>query len=567
MAKTVAIGLDRFDEVIRGNYFYVDKTAWIREWWEKGDKVTLITRPRRFGKTLGMSMLEQFFAVNGVQSSELFQGLKIWKDEKYQKLQGTYPVISISFASIKEHNYENIRKRMNQIFVNLYADHSYLLDSGVLTKADKDYFQSITADMDEVTAAAALHQLSRYLSHYYGKKTIILLDEYDTPMQEAYLTGFWEELVSFARSLWNLTFKTNPYMERAIMTGITRVSKESVFSDLNNLKVVTVASDLYADAFGFTEEEVSNALEEYGLLSQKEAVKDWYNGFRFGSCDGIYNPWSVLSFLSERKIAPFWVNTSSNKIVGELLQHGNRDIKADFEVLLQAGTIEAVINEEIVFDELEDSQEAVWSFLLASGYLKIVAVDSSAFLHQFFGEMKYRLALTNGEVRWMFAALVRRWFSVVSPQYQQFVKALLEDDVERMNTSINQISSKTFSFFDVGGEAQAEGFYHGFVLGLVVQLADRYRITSNRESGDGRYDVMLEPFAKKEPAMILEFKAVDRAGGEAAVQNALQQALGQIRDKRYDTELMARGIKKGQIRIYGLVFRGKEVRIAGEGLR
>ncbi len=456
MAKTAAIGLDRFDEIIEGNYFYIDKTAFIRQWWENGDKVTLITRPRRFGKTLNMSMVEQFFSVNDAGRGALFQDLSIWQEETYRKLQGTYPVISLTFAGVKENSYWKTRKRINQIFVNLYADYRFLLESDVLTEAEKEYFKSVSIDMDEVTAAAALHQLSRYLSHYYGKKVLILLDEYDTPMQEAYLAGFWEELVAFIRSLLNAAFKTNPYMERAIMTGITRVSKESVFSDLNNLEVVTATSRKYEDAFGFTQEEVLHALEAFGLTGQKEAVKQWYDGFKFGDLDCIYNPWSVINFLSQREIAPYWVNTSSNKMVGELIRAGSREMKEDFEVLMQGGIIETVIHEEIVFDELKDCQDAVFSFLLACGYLKIVSVDRSRLLDLFSGEVVYRLALTNGEVRWMCAFLVRRWFSVVNRQYDRFVKAFLEDDVAQMNENINEITNKTFSFFDVGGENQSE---------------------------------------------------------------------------------------------------------------
>lgn len=567
MAKTVAIGKQAFDEVIENDCFYVDKTGFIKEWWENKDDVTLITRPRRFGKTLTMSMVEQFFSVKYAGRADLFQGLQIWDEEKYQKLQGTYPVISLSFAGIKDNCYLGARQKICQIIANLYAGYNFVFSSERLTDNDKFFIRKVSADMDDMTAAMALHQLSLSLYNYYGKKIIILLDEYDTPMQEAYLNGYWQELVPFIRSFFNFTFKTNPYIERAIMTGITRVSKESIFSDLNNLEVITTTSKKYEAFFGFTEDEVSQALELYGLSDQKEEVRRWYDGFKFGNCDSIYNPWSMLNFLSKRKFAPYWVNTSSNRLVAELIRHGNQEIQTDFEILMQGNAIETNIDEEIVFDQLDDSQEAVWSFLLASGYLKIVSIDDSAVKRSFLGKVKYELALTNGEIQIMCASLVRGWFSAVSGNYNRFVKALLTNNVQEMNAAIYKISDKTFSFFDVGGGNQPECFYHGFVLGLIAQLGDRYRIMSNRESGDGRYDVMLEPFSKRDPAMILEFKVADpsgkKDGKDADLQNAVQTALEQIQERKYDAELLAREIGRDRIRIYGFAFRGKEVRIGG----
>ena len=290
MAGKVAIGIQSFDEIREGNCFYIDKTDFIREWWESKDKVTLIARPRRFGKTLNMSMLEQFFSVDYNDRGDLFEGLSIWNDEKYRQLQGTYPVISLTFANIKEVDYESVRYHVCQMIADVYNKNSFLLESDVLNDADKNYFRSVTAEMSSIVATTAIHKLSDFLYKYYGKKVIILLDEYDTPMQEAYVNGFWDELVSFTRSLFNSAFKTNPYLERAVMTGITRVSKESIFSDLNNLEVVTTTSDKYATAFGFTEEEVFKTLDEYGYGDSKEEVKKWYDGFIFGKTADIYNP-------------------------------------------------------------------------------------------------------------------------------------------------------------------------------------------------------------------------------------------------------------------------------------
>lgn len=566
MEKTVAIGKQVFHEIIENECFYVDKTNFIKEWWENKDTVTLITRPRRFGKTLTMSMVEQFFSVKYAGRADLFQELKIWEEEKYQKLQGTYPVINLSFANIKSSNYETARENICQEIVRVYMQNRFLLEGDLLAPQEKDFFSSISDTMSDAAASISINRLTEYLARYYGKNVIILLDEYDTPTQEAYFMGYWEEFILFIRGLFHATFKRNPYLERAIMTGITRISKESVFSDLNNLEVVTTASKKYETVFGFTENEVWQALEAYGLLDQKEEVRRWYDGFKFGDCDNIYNPWSVLNFLGKRKFAPYWANTSSNKMVGELIRHGSQELKTDFETLMQGNTIETSMEEEIVFDQLDNSQEAVWSFLLASGYLKIVFVDDSALRRSFLGKVKYELALTNGEIQIMCASLVRGWFSKVSSNYSYFVKALLKNNVQEMNSSINKISDKTFSFFDVGGENRSECFYHGFVLGLIAELGDRYRITSNRESGDGRYDVMLEPFSKRDSAMILEFKVAAPSGkkdGKDALQNAVQIALDQIRTRKYDAELLARGISRDRIRIYGFAFRGKEVLIGG----
>ena len=376
MAKTVGIGIQSFEKIRENDYFYIDKTDFIREWWESGDDVTLITRPRRFGKTLNMSMLEQFFSVDYANRGALFDGLSIWKNEKYRDLQGTYPVISLSFARVKETNYTDTRERICSILRNLYIKFSFLKDSEVLTDADRAYFERILAvEISNSDATAAVYQLSDYLYRYYGKKVIILLDEYDTPMQEAYVDGFWDELVAFTRSLFNSTFKTNPWLERGIMTGITRVSKESIFSDLNNLEVVTTTSDKYATAFGFTEEEVFASLDLCDFSKEKAEVKRWYDGFTFGTHTDIYNPWSILNFLDKGKYGTYWANTSSNSLVGKLVREGNRKIKETFETLLRGGSIHTPIDEQIVYNQLGQNEDAVWSLLLASGYLKVLSFE------------------------------------------------------------------------------------------------------------------------------------------------------------------------------------------------
>ncbi|MDE6202069.1 MAG: AAA family ATPase, partial [Lachnospiraceae bacterium] len=327
MARAIGIGNQDFEVIRKQGYFYIDKTKFIRDWWESGDSVTLITRPRRFGKTLNMSMVEKFFSIKYADRGDLFQGLSIWEQEKYREIQGTYPVLFISFAGIKENTYAGARENICRVIEEQYNKHDYLLEGSLLNDKEKAFYQKVCAEMPDSTAAVSIRSLMDFLGRYFGKKVVILLDEYDTPMQEAYMSGYWNEIVAFTRSLFNYTFKTNPYMERALMTGITRVSKESIFSDLNNLKVVTATSDKYADCFGFTEEEVFAALKEYSLSGKEQQVKEWYDGFTFGSRTDIYNPWSIINFLDEKIVGIYWANSSSNSLVGKLVREGSPEIK------------------------------------------------------------------------------------------------------------------------------------------------------------------------------------------------------------------------------------------------
>lgn len=576
MPRTIAIGRQDFEKIRINNNFYIDKTSFIQEWWDGGDDVTLITRPRRFGKTLNMSMLEKFFSVTYAGREDLFQGLAIWKNERYRKLQGTFPVLFITFADVKETSYDQTKKKICSIIQELYNQHLFLLDGNLLSDSEKAYFRGISAEMEDYEASGSIKALSNYLSRYYGKKVIILLDEYDTPMQEAYVNGYWKELVGFTRSLFNSTFKTNPYLERAVMTGITRVSKESIFSDLNNLKVVTTTSKRYETCFGFTEEEVFKALNEFDLPDQKEQVKNWYDGFTFGEKKDIYNPWSVINFLDERNVGTYWANSSSNSLVGQLVREGSPDIKMTMERLLQGDTFHTTFDEQIVFNQLEQGDDAVWSLLLASGYLKVIHYEFN--INR--GKAEYDLKLTNLEVRIMFERMIESWFNSCRRVSNAFLQALLSDDVKAMNTYMNRVTKEMFSYFDTGkkpSEEEPERFYHGFVLGLMVELSDRYIVTSNRESGFGRYDVMLEPRAlagtaplltgsnalshneKPLDAIIIEFKVQEEE--EPELSDTVQDALHQIEEKNYQAALVARGIPQERIRKYGFAFCGKKVLI------
>ena len=563
MSQTVSLGVQDFAYIRENDCFFVDKTDFIREWWENKDAVTLITRPRRFGKTLNLSMMECFFSVAYKNRSDLFKGLSIWKREEYRKLQGTYPVIYMSFANIKGSTFQSAREGIIQSLVRLYGKYAHIRNAEFMSQQDQEFFDSVRLEMSDTTAALAVSSLSDYLSRYYGKKVLIFLDEYDTPLQEAYVNGFWKELVDFMRGLFNATFKSNPFLERGLLTGITRVSKESIFSDLNNLTVVTTTSEKYSTQFGFTQDEVSYTLEEYGLEAQKEKVKYWYDGFSFGNQKEMYNPWSITCFLEERKFKPYWVNTSSNEMITALIQRGNAETKTIMEELLEGRELVTEIDEEIIFEQLGKKKNAIWSLLLASGYLKVDKVCMDEQTDRYI----YYLSITNREVRMMFENMIRDWFSDEDVPYNEFVRALLRDDVKEMNHYMNDISMATFSYFDVGNSQnyytsksdRPERFYHGFVLGLIVELKGRYHISSNRESGYGRYDVMLEPVNDTDLAFVLEFKTSEE--GEKTLQDTVASARKQIQDKQYTRELETRGIKPERIRCYGFAFQGKKVLI------
>ena len=545
MAKVVGIGKQRFDKIVENNCFCIDKTMFIKEWWENQDDVTLITRPRRFGKTLNMDMVKCFFSVDYKNRGDLFEKFDIWKEEKYRELQGTYPVIFLSFADIKQNNYNDAVEKMKRIIC--------------------------------LTILVVII-----------KNVIILLDEYDTPMQEAYINGYWEKIVTFTRGFFNSTFKTNPYLERAIMTGITTaeysaimkfamqtsngsalaetMSKESIFSDLNNLDIVTTMSQKYETSFGFTEKEVFSVLDEYGLSDRKTEVKEWYDGFTFGNKPDIYNPWSIVSYLDKREIGSYWVDSSSNGLISKLIKTGSAGIKKTMEILLEGGVIEKRIDEQIVYNQIDKKENAIWSLLLASGYLCVVKLRVE-------GELRkkiYTLKITNKEVQMMFESMIEEWFDNGNDSNENFIEAMLVGDLYAMNSYMNDIALDTFSSFDVAGREESrirpENFYHGFVLGLMVDKRDDYIIKSNKESGFGRYDVIMVPKNienSKLPALILEFKVIN-SSIEKSLEETVQAALKQIKEKKYDTELLKAGVKKERIRHYGFAFEGKRVLIGGE---
>ena len=559
MARTVSIGAQGFEELRTEGYFYIDKTQFISDWKASGDKITLITRPRRFGKTLLLDTVRCFFSTEFAErGEELFGGLDVWQDSGMRELQGRVPVVFLSFADIKHTNFDDTMYGIKELIGGLGIAHSYLLESDAVDERLKTTIGSMGPSMPHVAVSRSIKNLCQALESHWKVKPIVLLDEYDTPMQEAWLGGYWDEMSAFMRSFMNSSFKTNPSLGRALMTGITRVSRESIFSDLNNLDVCTVTTPAHQTAFGFTQQEVDASLVEFGLQDKRDKVKEWYDGFCFGGVEGIYNPWSITQYLNRGQLTTHWMNTSSNGLAESVVRTGATDIKSDFEILLKGDTVSQVIDEQIIFSELGYSSSAAWSLLLASGYLTTTAEIPEQF------DDPRQLRLTNLEVRKSFDRMIERWFGRTAQNYDGFIKAILVGNEEDATDYLEDVTLACMSSFDGAthtAESEPERFYHGLVLGLLASLRGRYTVESNRESGRGRYDIMLVPQAGpqgQDAPIIIEFKVFDPRR-ESTLEDTASRALEQIQERAYATTLIERGYSIKDILSYGIAFRGKEV--------
>ena len=567
MARTVSIGTQSFERLRASGGFYVDKTSFIRDWWLADDAVTLVCRPRRFGKTLNLDTVRCFLSTEFAgRGEELFGGLDVWEggteDERVRMraLQGTVPVVTLSFARVKQSDFASMLRRVNKIMVRALERHAYLRDWAGASESERASLAAITDNMDAETCADVPNLLCDLLLRYHGVAPVVLLDEYDAPMERAWLGGFWDEAADFMRDLMNSTFKTNPEMGRGLITGVTRVSRESIFSDLNNLCVVTTSTPLYQERFGFTQDEVDASLEEYGLNHLSDEVRRLYDGFTFGGVGSIYNPWSVTQLLKFGELQAWWANTSSNSLISEVVRRGDEELKKDFEELMRGDTIERVIDEQVVFSELDSTPEAVWALLLAAGYL-----TSPGKVPRNVAETPRPLKLTNHEVELTFDRMAKGWFSAARVRYDQFTRALLEGDTRVATRCLAEVARVCVSSFDSGThpseDSEPERFYHGLVLGLLAQLRGRWSVESRRESGYGRYDVAIVPTdgaLGADPAVVIEFKVFD-PDEEDSLADTVGRARAQIEERDYVAGIKARGIDESRIRIFGIAFRGKEV--------
>ena len=549
--KGIGIGESDFKSLIIKDNYYIDKTLYIKDIIDNQSKVILVTRPRRFGKTLNMSMLKYYFDIKQNDNKSLFKNLKIMsQDEYYKSKLGAYPVIYVSLKDAGLMNYDYMIMQMKTIMMDMFYEHKYILESSKIPEGDKQIFNRIlNAKATDIDLINSLKILSKMLYLYYNKPAILLIDEYDVPIQSAYVEGYYEYAMKFLKSFYNTTFKDNPYLEKTVLTGVSRVAKESIFSGANNFVVYTVLDNEFADDFGITEEEMDKIIKDFGIEDKKEQIKEWYDGYKIGNVEGIYNPWSILNYLSRKELIPYWVNTSSNDLIKMTLKNSTT-VKEKIERLLNDEAVEVQINLETIIVGIEDKEENIWGLMLQTGYLKVVETVNIS-------EGIYKVKIPNYEIKELFKGIVRDWFrnKVIGNDLTSILKDLIELNLKEYEKKFKVLVNEMFSYMDVGRNT-AENFYHAFVLGMLVGLKDTYYVNSNRESGFGRYDIMLEPKVKNGNCFIMEFKVMENME-EKTIEDTLENAKKQIEDRGYESNLRERGFTNIIKMVYA--FNGKDV--------
>ncbi|WP_027132367.1 AAA family ATPase [Fusobacterium necrophorum] len=538
--KQLPIGVSDFKELIEGNYYFIDKTNLLKEIVQDGAKVKLFTRPRRFGKTLNMSMLRYFFDIKNAENHrKLFTGLDI-RESSYFEKQGKYPVIYLSLKDIKEVSWQDCSRRIRKVLSDLFAEYKYLRDD--LDQRDLKNFDGIWLEEADGNYFDALKDLSKYLSRYHEKKVVILLDEYNTPMISAYENGYYEEAMTFFRNFYSAALKDNVCLELGVMTGILRVAKEGIFSGLNNLAVYSILDERYSSYFGLTEMEVKEALNYYELKSNLQEVKEWYDGYCFGKIE-IYNPWSIINYISNRKVGAYWVGTSNNFLVYDLLEKSGRDIFEDLRKIFQGSSLPKTLDYSFSFQDMQNPNE-VWQLLTHSGYLKAEELGEKE---------RYALSIPNREIYSFFEKSFLNRFLGGVDLFQEMIKELKKENLLGFERKLQSILSHSMSYYD--GSMQ-EKYYHNLVLGMLLSLTKEYHVRSNQESGYGRYDLLLEPKRKENTAYLFEFKVAKR---EEDLEKKAEEAITQMEENHYDVELRERGIDK--FLLLGIAFCGKKVKV------
>ena len=549
----IGIGVSDFKILrVKDNYF-IDKSLFIKHVLDNQSAIALITRPRRFGKTLNMSMLRHFLDCTQKDSRNLFEGLKIMEQgEKYTEKLGAYPCIYFTMKDALGRNFESMMMLFQTQIIELFIEHIYLLKSDKILDAEKETINKIlNLKATETDLQYAIKFLSRLLYREFGKPVYIIIDEYDVPLQNAYVEGFYDDAIKFFKAFYGITFKDNQYMEKTVLTGVSRVAKESIFSGANNFKVFTVLDDEFSEDFGITSEEIDKVLADFEIQENAEEIKKWYDGYRIGNTEGIYNPWSILNFLTDRKLVPYWVKTSSNDLI-KLILTRSTSVKERIERLMKGEAIEEKINLETIIVGIENNEDNIWGLLVGTGYLKVTEVVDLA-------ESIYKVKIVNNEIRILFSQIIREWFSnkVIGNDLNSIMKDLVTLNLEEFKEKFKILVMQMFSYMDVGRDT-AENFYHAFVLGMLVSLKDTYVVNSNRESGMGRYDIMLEPKDKNANSFIMEFK-VFKQDKEKDIEETIANAKKQIEDKQYETSLRERGFTNITKMVFA--FDGKEVKV------